>query len=151
MPNTHPAWLVRLISFSCAFCIGTITLVGSSTAQESPGVLVRVHSMTLKAGADAAAFEQFHSEKVRPFWQKYYPGCTVSLLRGERQAEAGTYIQMLRCDSKAVRDLYWPAPDSPSPAAQAEEERAGAVGEEINAGFEQFTDYKGFIDYIVVG
>ncbi len=114
-------------------------------------MLVSLHRMTLKAGADAKAFERFYSEKVRPYWQAYYPGCTSFLLRGERQAEPGTYIQVLRCDSKAVRDLYWPEPDTPSPAARAEQQRAGAIGEEINATFGQFTDYEGFVDYIVVG
>ncbi len=143
-----------LLIAGVVFLTGAIALVGSSpgpTPQESPGVLVSLHRMTLKTGADAEAFEKFFGERVRPYWQEYYPGCTASLLRGERQAEPGTYIEMIRCDSKAVRDRYWPEPDTPSPAARAEQERAGAVANEINAAFETFTDYVGFVDYIVVG
>lgn len=135
-----------------AIMIGAIVLAGPSTesaAQESLGVLVSIHSVTLKADADADAFEQLYREKVRPFWQKYYPGCTLTLLRGERQAEPGAYIQMVRCDSKSIRDLYWPEPGTPSDAARAENERSQKAGDALDLG--DMTEYQGFVDYIVVG
>ena len=126
--------ILHVSPVTCAILIGAILLAGPSTeslAQESLGVLVSIHSVTLKADADPDAFEQLYREKVRPYWQKYYPGCTLSLLRGEREAEPGAYLQLVRCDSQSVRDLYWPETGTPSEAAKAESERAKQAGDAL--------------------
>ena len=71
------------------------------------GAVVSIHQLEVAEGNEAA-FEKLVTESIHPIWQKEIEGMYVYVLKGDRGARKGKYIQMLMFDSLERRDAYFP-------------------------------------------
>lgn len=71
------------------------------------GAVVSIHKMEV-AEADQAAFEKLVIESIHPAWQTNMPGLFVYVLKGDRGARKGQYVQMMVFDTMERRDAYFP-------------------------------------------
>ncbi|MEL6256087.1 MAG: hypothetical protein AAFR87_29045 [Bacteroidota bacterium] len=71
------------------------------------GAVVSIHQLEVAEG-NQEAFEKLVTESIHPLWQKEVEGMYVYILKGDRGARKGKYIQMLMFDSMERRDAYFP-------------------------------------------
>jgi hypothetical protein len=72
------------------------------------GEVVAVRELQLKAGVDAAQFEQFVRATYNPGWATAVAGLRGYIAKGDRGAQKGTYALFLVFDSQQTRDAIFP-------------------------------------------
>ncbi|MDW3648386.1 MAG: hypothetical protein R8P61_15075 [Bacteroidia bacterium] len=71
------------------------------------GAVVSIHLLEVAEGKEAE-FEKMVTESIHPLWQKNIEGMYIYVLKGDRGARKGKYIQMMMFDSMERRDAYFP-------------------------------------------
>lgn len=90
------------------------------------GAVVSLHELEVKAGSEAE-FEKLVIETMQPAWQKNMEGIYVYVLKGDRGARKGKYLQMMVFESMETRDAYFPVEGE-----GFAEEMADKITEELN-------------------
>ncbi len=85
------------------------------------GNLVGVHHYTLtpKEGYTLKQVVKFYVEEYCPAYSKAFPGIDVYFTEVNRGEFKGQFGMLFLCESKAVRDKYWPEKDVSSDLAEA--------------------------------
>ena len=110
------------------------------------GNLIGVHVMNveLKTGATMDQFVDFLDEKLKPAWEKAFPGIkvfTMKGVRGEHMNEIGTIVQFT---DEAARDKYYNADGGSNELGNKAMEKLAPViaeGEKIGTWTSKYTDW----------
>jgi hypothetical protein len=97
------------------------------------GNLVGVHHYTLtpKEGYTLNQVIKFYVDEYCPAYSKAFPGIKVYFTEVDRGEFKGQFGMIFLCESKKVRDKYWPGKDSPSAAAEAGYEKMQPVWDKL--------------------
>lgn len=129
----------------------TCLLTTPAQAQTSEGVF-GIRSVTLKPGVDPTAFERFVVDEFVPKASRFYPGGEVVVVKSDRGEQVSNYLLFLNFDTKAIRDLYFPTPDSASPAFEKIMEAYG--GRDTLQGlfdaFKEYAEIGAYTDYVAI-
>lgn len=89
--------------------------------QLQKGNLLGVHHYTLtpKDGYTLKQVVEFYVEEYCPAYSKAFPGIDVYFSEVDRGEFKGQFGIIYLCESKKVRDKYWPEKNAPSDAAEA--------------------------------
>ncbi|MEN8201955.1 MAG: hypothetical protein ABFS28_05115 [Bacteroidota bacterium] len=85
------------------------------------GNLIGVHHYTLtpKDGYTLKQVVEFYVEEYCPAYSKAFPGIEVYFTEVDRGEFKGQFGMIYLCESKKVRDMYWPEKGLPSDLAEA--------------------------------
>ena len=72
------------------------------------GEVIAIRELELKAGADAAQFEQFVRSTYNPAWEGAVPGIKGYIAKADRGAQKGSYTLILIFDGEKTRDTIFP-------------------------------------------
>lgn len=97
------------------------------------GNLIGVHHYTLtpKEGYTLKEVIKFYAEEYCPAYSKAFPGIDVYFTEVDRGEFKGQFGIIYLCESKKVRDKYWPDKDVPSDAAEAGYEKMQPVWDKL--------------------
>ena len=80
----------------------------AGTRKTAPDEVIAVRELQLKAGADAAQFEQFVRGTYNQAWIGAVPGVRGYIGRADRGAQKDAYALFLVFDSRKTRDTMFP-------------------------------------------
>jgi len=75
------------------------------------GGLIAIREVDVKSGMEAE-YEEFCQNTIVPTWQKQLPGMEIYILKADRGVRKGHYAEILSFESVAMRDYFFPSPDS---------------------------------------
>ena len=75
------------------------------------GGLIAIRELDVKSGMEAE-YEEFCQNTIVPTWQKQLPGMEIYILKADRGVRKGHYAEILSFESVAMRDYFFPSPDS---------------------------------------
>lgn len=90
--------------------VTTVHFINGQT-NDLEGRTYALRQMTLKKGADPAAFEAFAKEHLNKAFRNV-PGIAARLVKADRGADTGKYLFLYLYDSAATRDHYFPKEDA---------------------------------------
>ena len=106
--------------------------------------LYGIHSVQLKPGVDAQAFERFIAEEA--FRTPPSSGLTLRLVKGDRGDREGEYLIIFDYDTVERRNRDFPTPGQPSAVFQQEMQAVSAAWDKLG----DFTSTDSFTDYVEV-
>ena len=83
------------------------------------GKMLGLHHLTLKEGVTPGEFEKFVRDEWEPAVSGFWPGISIMVMKGERNAKPNEYIMAFDIQSKFVRDYWIPEPGKDSEAVAA--------------------------------
>jgi hypothetical protein len=97
------------------------------------GNLVGVHHYTLtpKEGYTLKQVVKFYVNEYCPAYSKAFPGIQVYFTEIDRGEFKGQFGIIYLCESKEVRNKYWPEKNAPSAAAEAGYEKMQPVWDKL--------------------
>ena len=120
------------------------------SAQALPkGAVIGFHTLTITLNPDATMNQamDFFINKYIPASEKNFPGTKIYLLSGDRGENKFKIALMEVFESVQVRDKYYPAPDKPTPEAEA---ASNKLQESLGDMSKIFLDYSSvYTDWIV--
>lgn len=132
--------LCFLLSFS-------VSLVSSQTLPKGTVIGFHIVNVTLNPDATMNQAIDFLINKYIPASEKNFPGTKVYLLSGDRGENKFKIALMEVFESVQVRDKYYPAPDKPTPEAEAASKK---LQESLGDMSKIFLDYSTvYTDWIV--
>lgn len=75
---------------------------------QSAREVIAARPLTLRAGVDAADFEQFARTRYNPGWLGVTPGMNVVIMKADRGSRKGEYVLAFIFDSAQTRNAYFP-------------------------------------------
>jgi hypothetical protein len=108
-----------------------------------------IHTLELREGVEAEAFESFASGEFAKTFTKSTSDVRCVVLKGDRGALKGGYVLLVHFASKKVRDKYFPAEgEDPSPAL-----RENATPEQVKVmeKLATFAKSTGYTDFVSLG
>ena len=75
------------------------------------GGLIAIRDVDVKSGMEAE-YEEFCQNTIVPTWQKQLPGMEIYILKADRGVRKVHYAEILSFESVAMRDYFFPSPDS---------------------------------------
>ena len=64
--------------------------------------------LTLLESTAPVDLEQFAREQLTPTFEKFVPGVSSYIIKGERGDNKGNYVHVLLFDNRTTRDFYFP-------------------------------------------
>ncbi len=154
--RTRPALALAAITLLTAPTIGRAQATGAppsatgGPADPSRAKVYSINMIALKPGVTGEQFERFFAERLYPNWK--VPGATMRLVKGDRVDRTGRYLVIFEIESRALRDRWFPRPDS---VPSAEWQRVSKPLEPILAEWARLASAPGvdmiYTDYEVVG
>ena len=133
--------------FLCFLLGFGLTQVSAQTIPKGAIIALHVVKMTLHPDATMNQAMDFLINKYIPAAEKNFPGTKMYLLSGDRGESKFKVALMEVFESVQVRDKYYPAPDKPSPEAEAATKK---LQESLGDMSKLFLDYStAYTDWII--